>query len=84
MDSKSSDRRAINANNASGNLNRKRNNSTRKKGSIDKSDFELGGASPGQFALEIDENEMKSMKSDINNFKAKAKLTGVPDLEKIR
>ena len=40
----------------------------------------------GNFALEFDENEMKSMKSmkSISNQKHKLKLTGVPDLSAVR
>lgn len=57
----------------------KRKDSTKTR-EVEQIDFEL----PGQHnALEIDETEMKSMKSDAN-FRYKAKLTGVPDLQKIR
>ena len=36
-----------------------------------------------QFELEIDENDLKSMKSEAN-FKYKAKMSGVPDLSKVK
>lgn len=57
----------------------KRKDSTRTR-DVEQIDFELPG---NHNALEIDETEMKSMKSDAN-FRYKAKLTGVPDLQAIR
>ena len=57
----------------------KRKDSTRTR-DVEQIDFELPG---NNNALEIDETEMKSMKSDAN-FRYKAKLTGVPDLQAIR
>lgn len=54
-----------------------RNNSTRYRNyEVDQVDFELPG---NKNMIEIDETEMKSMKSDAN-FRYKAKLTGVPDM----
>lgn len=54
-----------------------RNNSTRYRNyEPDQVDFELPG---NKNMIEIDETEMKSMKSDAN-FRYKASLTGVPDM----
>lgn len=74
-DDMSSVRRGLNIKNANSNSKRK---STAKNNEFN--DFELSKTK--DFALEINESEKKSMKSE--NFRAKAKLTGVPDFTKVR
>lgn len=74
VDDASSARRLSNVNNANQTtLKRKTSNRTR---DVEQIDFELPG---NNNAIEIDETEMKSMKSDAN-FRYKAKLSGMPDL----
>ena len=58
-----------------------RNNSTKyRENEVDQVDFELPS---NKNMIEIDETEMKSMKSDAN-FRYKGKLAGVPDMTKVR
>lgn len=63
---------------------RNKSNVSKKSGAVDPADFHLNGNE--RFALEIDENDMKSMKSmkSIANQRHKLRLTGVPDLSKVR
>jgi len=79
LDDASSARRLSNVNHANNHTTLKRKTSTRQR-DVERIDFELPG---NNNALEIDETEMKSLKSDFN-FKNKAKLTGVPDLSQVR
>ena len=74
-DDASSARRLSNVNNAANNTTLKRRTSNRTR-DVEQIDFELPG---NQNALEIDETEMKSMKSEAN-FRYKGKLTGVQDM----
>ena len=74
-DDASSARRLSNVNNAANNTTLKRRTSNRTR-DVEQIDFELPG---NNNALEIDENEKKSLKSDAN-FRYNAKLTGVPEL----
>jgi len=77
-DDASSARRLSNVNNANNTtLKRRTSNRTR---DVEQIDFELPGH---QNALEIDETEMKSMKSEAN-FRYKGKLTGVQDMSQVR